>query len=154
MSENLAVAEHVNSLSPLADGFRLVPDVPDPPADSYAALVAALAEGAEGPAATTLSEIQAYVADAARDRPTCRPSGGSSRAHPKFLAAEWAKHQLILSEGEIPLGPKLCAAMAVAMNKHSAYWASYLNPWVRQAMHLDDDTLVELGAAVVHSRYP
>lgn len=149
VSEILAVAEHVNSLSALADGFRLVPDVPDPPSDSSAALVAPLAEGAEGPAATTLSEIRAHVAD--------RLGIGHVPAiwrviarHPKFLAAEWAKHQLVLSDGEIPLGPKLCAAMAVAMNKHSAYWTSYLNPWVRQAMRLDDDTMMELGAAVVH----
>ncbi len=149
ISEILAVAEHINSLSALADGFRLLPDVPHPPADTSPALVPPLAEGADGPSADTLAEIRAVVGE--------RLGIGHVPAiwrviarHPKFLAAEWAKHQLVLSDGEVPLGPKLCAALAVAMNKHSAYWTSYLNPWVRQAMNLDDNTMVELGAAVVH----
>src|SRR5438128_835039 len=39
---------------------------------------------------------------------------------------------------------------AVAMNVRSAYCASYVNPWVRRAAGLDDDGMVELGAAVMH----
>jgi hypothetical protein len=41
---------------------------------------------------------------------------------------------------------KACAAMAVAMNARSAYFSSYVNPCVRQAVSLDDAGLVELGA--------
>ncbi len=149
VTEILAVADHVNSLSALADGFRLSPDVPHPSSETSAALVAPLPENTDGPAAGTLTEIRAAVGE--------RLGIGHVPAiwrviarHPKFLAAEWAKHQLVFDDGEIPLGPKLCAALAVAMNKHSGYWTSYFNPWVRQAMHFDDDTMVELGAGVVH----
>lgn len=149
VTEVLAVAEHMNSLAALADGFRLPPDVPRPSSDTSAALVQPLPDSVGGPAADSLVEIRATVGE--------RLGIGHVPAiwrviarHPKFLAAEWAKHQLVFSDGEIPLGPKLCAALAVAMNKHSAYWSAYLDRWVRQAMGLDDDTLVELGAAVVH----
>lgn len=149
VSEILAVAEHINSLAALADGFRLPPDVPQPTEGEATALVPPLPDSAGGPAAETLAEIRAAVGERLGIDHVPAIWRVIAR-HPKFLAAEWAKHQLVLSDGEIPLGPKLCAALAVAMNKHSTYWTSYLNPWVRQAMSLDDDTMVEIGAAVVH----
>ncbi|MGD9892777.1 MAG: hypothetical protein AB7R89_01695 [Dehalococcoidia bacterium] len=148
ITEILAIAEHVNSLSALADGFRLPPDVPHP-SDTSTSLVAPLPGGEDGPATETLSEIQAWVGECLGIAHVPAIWRVIAR-HPKFLAAEWAKHQLVFSDGEISLGPKLCAALAVAMNKHSAYWTAYLNPWVRGAMGLDDATMVELGAAVVH----
>src|SRR5260370_33967594 len=51
---------------------------------------------------------------------------------------------------ELDEATKARAAFAVAMNDRSAYYTSYLNPWVRHAVGLDDDGLVELGAAVMH----
>ncbi len=56
----------------------------------------------------------------------------------------------MLNAAELDEATKACAALAVAMNAHSAYFTSYLNPWVRRAVGLDDDGLVELGAAVMH----
>jgi hypothetical protein len=70
--------------------------------------------------------------------------------HPRFLASTWAKNGLVLSAAELDEPTKACAALAVAMNAHSAYFTSYLNPWVRHAVGLDDGGLVELGAAVMH----
>ncbi len=69
---------------------------------------------------------------------------------PRFLASTWAKNGLVLSAAELDEATKACAALAVAMNARSAYFTSYLNPWVRRAAGLDDDGLVELGAAVMH----
>ena len=56
----------------------------------------------------------------------------------------------MLSAGEIDETTKACAAVAVAMNAHSAYLTSCFNPWVRRATGLDDNGLMELGAAVMH----
>ena len=70
--------------------------------------------------------------------------------HPRFLAAPWAKNCLVLGPGEIDEATKACAALAVAMNARSPYMTAYLNPWVRSAAGLDDDGLVEIGAAVMH----
>ena len=69
---------------------------------------------------------------------------------PKFLAATWAKDRLVLGAAEIDEAAKACAAMAVAMNAHSAFFTSYLSPWVRRAAELDNGGMVELGAAVMH----
>jgi hypothetical protein len=57
---------------------------------------------------------------------------------------------LVFGPGEIDEAAKACAAMAVAMNLRSRYWTAYLNPWVRRAVGLDDNGMVELGAAVMH----
>ncbi len=149
VTEILAVAEHVNSLSALTDGFRLPPDVPLPAPDASLSLVPPLPEDGSGPAAHQMAEIRAWAAEHLGVAHVPAVWRVIAR-HPKFLAAEWAKHLLVLSDGEIPLGPKLCAALAVAMNRHSPYWTAYLNPWVRQAMRLEDDAMVEIGAAVVH----
>ena len=46
--------------------------------------------------------------------------------------------------------PKACIALATAMNARSAYSTAYFSPWVRRSVPLDDDGLVELGAAVMH----
>src|SRR5439155_24831761 len=105
------------------DGFRLSPDVPCPLAESPPPLVAPLAEDGDGPAAEKLAEIRNWLSE--RLGISHVPAIWRVIARqPKFLAAEWAKHQLVLSDGEIPLGPKLCAALAVAMNVRSAYWTA------------------------------
>jgi len=72
--------------------------------------------------------------------------------HPRLLTSTWAKKCLVLSNGELDEATKASTALAVAMNGRSAYVyvTSYLKPWVQRAAGLDDDGLVELGAAVMH----
>ena len=149
LTEILAVAEHVNSMAALAEGFRLRPDVPrlsDGPATE---LVPPLDEAAPGLAADTLDQIRVWARSTLGIEHV--PAFWRVLArHPRFLASTWAKNGLVLSAAELDEATKACAALAVAMNAHSAYFTSYLNPWVRRAVGLDDDGLVELGAAVMH----
>jgi hypothetical protein len=149
LTEILAVAEHVTSLAALAEGFRLRPDVPSPPAGAPTELVAPIDEAEPGLAAETLDQIRAWA----------RSSLGIEHVpavwrvlarQPRFLASTWAKDRLVLSAGEVDEATKACAALAVAMNARSPYLAAYLNPWVRRVAGLDDADLVELGAAVMH----
>ncbi len=145
----MAVAEHVASAVALAEGFRLRPDVPHPPAGPPTELVAPVDEAEPGLAADTLDTIRRWA----------RQTLGIDHVpafwrvlarHPRFLAATWAKDRLVLNAGEVDEATKACAAMAVAMNGRSAYFTSCINPWVRQAVALDDAGLVELGAAIMH----
>lgn len=106
-------------------------------------------EAEPGPAANTLGEIRAWT----RSNLLTEHIPVFWRVlarQPRFLASTWTKDRLVLSAGEIEEATKACAAMAVAMNEHSAYWTSYFNPWVRRSMDLDDSGMVELGAAVMH----
>jgi hypothetical protein len=149
MTEIMAVAEHVNSMAVLAEGFRLRSDVPRLPEGPATELVAPVDEAEPGLAADTLDEIRTWA----------RSNLGIGHVpalwrvlarQPRFLAATWTKDRLVLSAGEIDEATKACAAMAVAMNARSAYCTSYFNPLVRRAMGLDDGGMVELGAAVMH----
>jgi hypothetical protein len=149
LTEIMAVAQHINSLSVLADGFSLRPDVPTPSAWPATELVAPIDGATEGPIREVLEEIRIWAKSAlgivhvpALWRVLAR--------HPRFLAATWAKNCLVLGSAEIDQATKACAALAVAMNARSRYMSAYLNPWVRRAAGLDDDGLVELGAAVMH----
>jgi hypothetical protein len=151
LTEILAVAEHVNSMIALADGFRLRPDVPKPADGPPTEIVAALGEAdvEPGPAADTLGQIHEWSQHTlgidhvpAFWRVLAR--------HPRFLASTWAKNCLVLTAGELDEATKACAAFAVAMNARSAYMTSYLSPWLRRAAGLDDYGMVELGAAVMH----
>ena len=149
LTEILAVAEHVNSMAALAEGFRLRPDVPCLAKGPATELVQPLDEAAPGLATETLDQIRKWA----------RSTLGIDHVpafwrvlarQPRFLASTWAKNSLVMSAAELDEATKACASLAVAMNAHSAYFTSYLNPWVRRAAGLDDDGLVELGAAVMH----
>lgn len=148
LTEIMAVAEHVNSLVVLAEGFALRPDVPLPPSGRATELVAPVEADAAGTSADTLEQISGWAKSTLGINHV--PSVWRVLArHPRFLAATWAKNCLVLGPAEIDEATKACAALAVAMNARSAYMTAYLNPWVRGAASLDDDGLVELGAAVM-----
>ena len=149
VTEIMAVAEHVNSMAVLAEGFHLRLDVPCLPEGPATELVAPVDEAEPGQAADTLDEIRRWA----------RPNLGVEHVpalwrvlarQPRFLASTWTKDRLVLGAGEIDEATKACAAMAVAMNARSAYCTSYFNPLVRHAMGFDDGSMVELGAAVMH----
>jgi len=133
----------------LAEGFRLRPDVPCLSEGPATELVTPIDEAAPGLAADTLDQIRVWA----------RLTLGIEHVpafwrvlarHPRFLASTWAKNGLVLSAAELDEATKACASIAVAMNARSAYFTAYLNPWVRGVVGLDDDGLVELGAAVMH----
>jgi len=57
----MAVADHVNSMAVLAEGFRLRPDVPHSPEGPATELVRPLDEAQPGPAAETLDLVRAWA---------------------------------------------------------------------------------------------
>jgi hypothetical protein len=149
VTEIMAVAEHINSLAVLAEGFRLRPDVPSPPGGSPTELVPPLDEAEPGQAADTLDRIRAW-AKASLGIEHVPVFWRVLARNPRFLASTWAKDRLVLSAAELDEAIKACVALAVAMNARSAYVTAYLQPWVRRAAGLDDAGLLELGAAVMH----
>jgi hypothetical protein len=149
LTEIMAVAEHVNSMAVLAEGFRLRPDVPSLPQGQPTELVAPLDDAKASPAAETLQRIQSWTRSAL-DVEHVPAFWRVLARHPRFLNATWAKNCLVLGAGEIDEPTKACVALAVAMNAGSAYFTSYFGPWVRRSVPLDDDGLVELGAAEMH----
>jgi alkylhydroperoxidase/carboxymuconolactone decarboxylase family protein YurZ len=149
LTEIMAVAEHVASMAALAEGFRLRPDIPRPPDGPPTELVPPLDEVEPGQAAETLDAIRQWATDALAVQHVPALWRVLAR-HPRFLSATWAKDRLVFGRGELDESTKACAAMAVAMNVRSPYCVAYFNPWVRQAMGLDDNGMVELGAAVMH----
>jgi hypothetical protein len=149
LTEIMAVAEHVNSMVVLAEGFGLRPDVPKPPEGTPTELVRPLDEAEPGVAADTLDQIRNWASSALGIEHV--PAFWRVLARqPRFLASTWAKDRLVLGAGEVDEATKACAAMAVAMNARSPYCTSYFDPWVRRAVDLDEAGMVELGAAVMH----
>jgi alkylhydroperoxidase/carboxymuconolactone decarboxylase family protein YurZ len=149
ITEIMAVAEHVNSMATLAEGFQLRPDVPHAPQGPVTELVAPMDEVEAGPAADTLDQIRAWAMSTLAIEHV--PAFWRVLArHPRFLVATWAKDRLVFGAGQIDEATKACAAMAVAMNARSNYCTSYFNPWLRRTLGLDDAGMVELGAAVMH----
>ena len=61
LTEIMAVAEHVNSMAALAEGFRLRPDVPCVPEGPATELVPPVDEAAPGLAADTLDQIRVWA---------------------------------------------------------------------------------------------
>jgi alkylhydroperoxidase/carboxymuconolactone decarboxylase family protein YurZ len=149
LTEIMAVAEHVAGMAALAEGFRLRADVPHEPEGPPSELVPPLDELEPGAAAELLDQIRAWAAEALGVQHVPALWRVLAR-HLRFLSATWAKDRLVFCGGELDEATKTCAAMAVAMNMHSAYCVAYFNPWVRRAVGLDDDGMVELGAAVMH----
>jgi len=149
LTEIMAVAEQVASMTALAEGFRLRPDVPRPPDGLPTELVPPLDEVEPGQAAETLDAIRQWATEALGVQHVPALWRVLAR-HPRFLSATWAKDRLVFGRGELDEATKACAAMAVAMNMRSPYCAAYFNPWVRRMMGLDDSGMVELGAAVMH----
>jgi hypothetical protein len=149
LTEIIAVAEHVNSLAALAEGFRLRPDVPHPPEGPATELVAPLDEPHLGLVAETLDQVRGW-AKAALGVEHVPAIWRVLARHPRFLAATWAKDRLVFDGGTVEQATRACAAMAVAMNAHSAYLTAYFDPWVRRTVGLDDAGMVELAAAVMH----
>jgi hypothetical protein len=149
LTEIMALAEHVNSMAALAEGFRLRPDVPFAPEGPATELVTPIDEAEPGQAAETLDQIRTWAKSTLGIEHVPTVWRVLAR-HPRFLASTWAKDRLVFGAAEIDEATKACAAMAVAMNAHSPYCTSYFNPWLRRAMGLDDGGMVELGAAVMH----
>ena len=148
VTEILGIAEHIASVSAVAEGLRLRPDVPTAPSGTGGELIdlaSAVPEEAEptlmavrewSRSALGLERVPAFWAVFARK--------------PRLLRAAWAKHRLVLGAGELDRAAKLSVALAVAMNKQSAYWTGYLAHEGRVAGVFDDEVIVEIAGAVMH----
>ncbi len=148
VTEILAIAEHIASVCAAAEGLRLRPDVPDAspgPGGELVDLAAALPAEAD----TALRPIRDWAREGLQlDR---APAFWIALARkPRLLRSAWAKHRLVLGPGELDVPAKLSLALAVAMNKQSPYWTSYLAHEGRVAGVFDDDVIVEIAGNVMH----
>lgn len=148
VTEIMAIAEHIASLSAVAEGLRLRPDVPEAPPDVAGELI-----DRRGPAPADAEATLAAVREWARaalglDRV---PAFWSALApKPRLLRAVWVKHRLVLGAGELDAAAKLSVALGIAMNKQSPYWTGYLAHEGRTAGVFDDEVIVEIAGAVMH----
>ena len=147
ITEILGVAEHVVSVSASAAGLRLSPD--DSIARGGPASLVTLPTAPSDAARPTWDEIAAWSVTALGVAQV--PAFWRALAsRPRLLAAIWAKHQLVLSAGEIAADAKLAIALAVAMNERSDYWTGYIAAAGRTSGAFDDDVIVEIAAATLH----
>ncbi|HZP94979.1 MAG TPA: hypothetical protein VFC31_01395 [Candidatus Limnocylindria bacterium] len=148
ITEILGLAEHVVSTSAAAGGLRLRPDVPAGGEAASLELITVPVEPSDE-ARSTWAEISAWSNKSLGLEHV--PAFWRAFSHrPRLLAAIWAKHQLVLSAGELPADAKLAAALAVAMNKHSDYWTGYYAQAGRHAGVFDDEVILEIAAATLH----
>lgn len=149
ITEIMAVAEHVVSVSAAAAGLRLRPDVPGVPAGDAATELVAVPATPPAGAEATWDEIAAWSREALGiDRVPAFWRALARR--PRALAAIWSKHRLVLGAGELAADAKLAVALAVAMNAHSEYWTGYLAQAGRHAGSFDDDLVLEVAVATLH----
>ena len=147
ITEILATAEHLVSVSAAAAGLRLAPDTGGPPR-SPAALVT-LPDTPPEDARATWDDISAW-AKTALGIDGVPTFWRAFARRPRLLAAIWAKHRLVLSAGELAAEAKLAVALAVAMNERSDYWTEYFAELGRRTGAFDDDVIVEIAAATLH----
>lgn len=142
ITELVAIGEHVVGLSVAAAGFRLDPDK----------LVTAGEPAGDGDA--TAAELDGEIRSWAQnnvgldDIPTY---WWVLRDEPKFRAAHWRAHQLILGAGEIEGKAKGLIAYAVACYRTSPYWVEYFDRYCRIAFGATDEELREAVLAAMHS---
>lgn len=149
VTEIMAVAEHIVSVSAAAAGLRLRPDVPRVAVRDHPGELVAIQGMPSEDAKATWDEIAASSKDALGIDHV--PAFWRTMARrPRLLAAIWAKHRLVLGAGELGAEAKLAVALAVAMNRHSDYWTGYLAHAGRHAGVFDDDVILEIAAATLH----
>src|SRR5260370_37452893 len=101
----MAVAEHVNSMAALAEGFRLRPDVPRLSEGPATELVPPIDEAAPGLAADTLDQIRVWARSTLGVEHV--PAFWRVLArHPRFLASTGAQNCLLMSPAELDEPPK------------------------------------------------
>jgi hypothetical protein len=146
VTEAMAVAEHVASLTAGAAGLRLAADIPERGAGRAESADPGPLQGAS---AETLGLIQAWAAEALGiDRV---PDFWLALAHqPRLLSATWEKHRLVMSAGRLSGPTKICVGLAVATFRQSDYWIAYLSHLARRSGALDEKSLVELVGCVMH----
>lgn len=149
VTEILAIAEHIASVSAAAAGLRLQPDVPRVAAGGHPGELVAIPEGPTEDARAIWDEIAAS-SKAALGIDDVPAFWRTMARRPRLLAAIWAKHRLVLGAGELDAAAKLAIALAVAMNTHSDYWTGYLAQAGRHAGAFDDDVILEIAAATLH----
>ena len=142
ITELVAIGEHVVGLSVSAAGFRLDPDQLVAPAERASASDASATEFEDEVIAWArenlgLDDIPSYWL--------------LLRDEPKFRAAHWHKHRLILGDGELEAKAKALIAYAVACYRTSSYWIAYFDHYCRTAFGATDKELREAVLAAMHS---
>ena len=150
VSEIMAVAEHIASLCVAADALRLPVDIPEPAEPSGADAVRPV-EAAElqGEAREAMEEIAAWTPENLGIAHV--PLIWRSLAHlPRMFANTWRKDRLVMSAGRLDEQTKACISFAVAAARQSPYMIAYTTALLRKALSLEDGTLVELVASIMH----
>ena len=145
VTEIMAVSEHVSSLCVGAAALQVAPDVPE----RRDRRLAPLAEPSPGAGAGCLAEIAEWSRDQlGLDR---APDFWRFLGHqPRFLEATWAKDRLVFGAGRLDVPVKLCIGFAVASFRQSQYWVPYFTQLLSRRAEIDERSLVELTAAVMH----
>jgi alkylhydroperoxidase/carboxymuconolactone decarboxylase family protein YurZ len=150
VSEIMAVAEHIASLSTAAEALRLPVDFPDPaePSGPYAVRLPDAA-GLEGDAAAAMAEIAKWAQEGLGVGHVPIIWRAFARL-PRMMVATWQKDRLVMSGGRLDAEAKACIAFAVAAFKQSPYMIAYTSAHLRKTLDLADEALVELVASVMH----
>ncbi len=148
VSEIIAVAEHVASLSTAAEGLRLPADLSGS-APSRNAVQPVDTAALDGDAAAVMAEIAAWAEANLGVRHVPLIWRELARL-PRMMINTWRKDRLVMSSGRLDAQAKACIAFAVACFKQSPYMISYTTAQLRKALQLDDEAIVELVASVMH----
>jgi len=144
VTELMAVAEHTRSMSALARGLVVLPDIPERPARPPALVALANPDAAEEPARAVFEEIRAFAREAlGMDRiPNLWRAIGSN---PHYIVSTWRKDQVVMAEGKLAARDKRLVALGVAMNGGCTYLIEYHAAILRRAGCTDRDILEVMG---------
>ena len=144
VTELMAVAEHTRSMSALARGLVVLPDIPDRPAGRPALVALADPEAVEEPTRSLCAEIRAHAREAlGMERiPNLWRAIGSN---PHYLESTWRKDRVVMTAGKLTARDKRLVALGVAMNAGCTYLIEYHAAVLRRAGCADRDLLEVMG---------
>ncbi len=148
VTELMAVVDHVNGLTKLAEGLGLAPDVPEPAPDPAWCPVRPIPEEkAEGRVAEVFGEIRAHATATLGLKRV--PSFWRALAHhPLYLEATWGREKALMASGDaLPPLQKTILGYGIAANNCCPYFAAYYGTAMRVA-GLDERAFLETLAFV------
>ena len=149
VAEIVAVAEHVASLTSVADAFGVAADVPSPAPHEHRLLIGPPDAHTAARSGAVLDEIAEWSRQTLGV--THVPVFWRVMAHqPRLLETTWRKDRLLLATGALDELLKTCVALAIAQFRQSAYWTAYFTQVLRAVHRLDDRTLVDIAGSVMH----
>jgi AhpD family alkylhydroperoxidase len=144
VTELMAVAEHTRSMTALARGLVVLPDIPDRPPGRPALVALANPETTDEPGRSLFGEISAFAKTAlGMERvPNLWRAIGNN---PHYLESTWRKDQVVMAAGKLPARDKRLVALGVAMNGGCTYLIEYHAAILHRTGCTDHDLLEVMG---------